>query len=584
MEGEPTGRAGQAGGGSPLALLLGIHVRQAWRKVLDIRQQSRLLTFLIGSFMLGYVGFAFWMFWFALKLVGRFPGLGGMLAERLLYLLFAFLFVMLLFSNLVINYTNLFRNRETAFLIPLPIPTHVIYQWKLLESAILASWAFLFLIAPFLVAYGLNFHAPWHFYLVTPILVGIFIVIPAVAGAWGAIMVARHLDRKTFQIAALVSGLACLILMAVAFQPAPIADDMLETRVMDVLDRLMYRTRFAQAACLPSHWLAASVVNWSEGAWLTAGFFALVMLSNALFFGYLGFTRLGGAFYEANSAVQSRGRLLANWWSARQQARGRRFEFRGAGLESAFKLLFWLRSDTRALLVKDARLFWRDTSQWAQTLMLFGLLGIYILNLRQFSRQLTNPFWINLVSHLNLLACSLNLATLTNRFVFPQFSLEGKRFWIIGMAPLGLLRIARAKFWLASGASWLLTCGLMWLSCHMLQMEWQQTLFFMGAVSVMTFTLCGLAVGLGTLYPNLKEDNPGKIVSGFGGTFCLVLSFIYIIGSVVVLAATSPITRWGLPSPERTALGGTLFLVWSVLAGWVPFRLGLRRLKTMEVY
>ena len=51
----------------------------------------------------------------------------------------------------------------------------------------------------------------------------------------------------------------------------------------------------------------------------------------------------------------------------------------------------------------------------------------------------------------------------------------------------------------------------------------------------MTFALNGLAIGLGVLYPNLKEANPGKIVSGFGGTLCLVLSFLYILASVLLL-------------------------------------------------
>ena len=50
-----------------------------------------------------------------------------------------------------------------------------------------------------------------------------------------------------------------------------------------------------------------------------------------------------------------------------------------------------------------------------------------------------------------------------------------------------------------------------------------------------------LAVGLGAVYPNFREDNPSKIVSGFGGTLCLVLSFLYIIGMLSLMAATS---RW----------------------------------------
>src|SRR4029079_13271681 len=123
----------------------------------------------------------------------------------------------------------------------------------------------------------------------------------------------------------------------------------------------------------------------------------------------------------------------------------------------ANQLLRWLNRDTRALLVKDARMFWRDTAQWGQAVLLFGLLWVYVINLRHFSSQLTNPFWIHLVSYLNLGACSLNLATLTTRFVYPQFSLEGKRLWIVGMAPLGLVKVVKTKFWLASVSSLLLT-------------------------------------------------------------------------------------------------------------------------------
>src|SRR5204863_7597152 len=141
------------------------------------------------------------------------------------------------------------------------------------------------------------------------------------------------------------------------------------------------------------------------------------------------------------------------------------------------------------------RMFWRDTTQWAQSLMLFGLLGMYIFNLRQFSQQLSQPFWVHLVSYLNLGACSLNLATLTTRFVYPQFSLEGKRLWLMGMAPLGLVRIVRVKFWLAATMSWLVTLVLIALSCHMLELSLGRTLHFGMAVTVMTFTLHGLAIG-----------------------------------------------------------------------------------------
>ena len=570
----------------PLLLLIRVNALQAWRRVKALREQSRLLSGLIGLFIAGYAALAFWLFCRGLKFVANFPGLGTLLIERLMFLLFAFLFVLLLFSNLVISYTNLFRNRETTFLLSLPIPPQIIFRWKFIESALLASWAFLFLIAPLLGAYGLTNHVPWHFYPTTAVLIALFIVLPAVAGAWLAVNVARYLDRRAVQVAAV--GLAVLMLVGAAFwlRAEPISDEMLETRVLAVLDRLLMKTRFAQFALLPSYWLSAGVLQWSEGALSGAGFFALVLLSHSLFFGSLAFTRMGGLFYDAASKVQSRGSVFWQWtWFRAWQERQRNFNYARGGVERALGVLSVVPPDIRALLVKDIRVFWRDTTQWGQTLVLFGLLGAYIINLRHFSQQLNHPFWVHLVSYLNLGACSLNLATLTTRFVYPQFSLEGKRLWIVGLAPLGLVRIVKTKYWLASVASLCVTMGLIWLSCHMLKMPLGRTLYFVAAVAVMTFTLNGLAIGLGALYPNFKEDNPTKIVSGFGGTFCLVLSFIYIVTSVTLLAVGSP---WSWARMGESSVGWVIgswvgFTLLSALLGWLPLRLGLRKVAALEL-
>jgi ABC-2 type transport system permease protein len=583
---EPVFEGGKHEFPSPLGLLVRVNAVQAWRRVKSIREQSRLLSSLIGFFIVGYVVLAFWLFRKGLEFLATFPGLGTLLVERLMFLLFAFLFVLLLFSNLVISFTNLFRNRETTFLLALPIPAQTIFRWKFVESALLASWAFLFLIAPLLAAYGLTHHVPWHFYLATIALVALFVVLPAVAGSWVAVTIARHLDRQTFQV--MVAAVALLLLLTAGFwlKTEPITDDMLETRVLAVLDRLLMKTRFAQFAFLPSYWLSSSVLQWSEGALADAGFFALVLLSYTLFFGYLAFTRMGGLFYDAVSAVHSRGSVFWQWtWFRQWQDRRRSFSYPRGWVERAVGLLWRIPSDVRAVLVKDIRMFWRDTAQWGQTLVLFGLLGVYIINLRHFSHQLTNPFWVHLVSYLNLGACALNLATLTTRFVYPQFSLEGKRLWIVGMAPLGLVRVVRAKYWLATCASLAVTIGLMLLSCWMLNLPLERMSFFAVAVAVMTFTLNGLAVGLGALYPNLREDNPGKIVSGFGGTFCLVLSFLYIVCSVSLLAFGSPWSWTSSAEPSPVVMIGSwiAFGFLSLFLGWLPLRLGLRKVARFEL-
>ncbi len=569
---------------APLRLLLGIYGRQAWRRLLGIREQSRLLTVFIAFFMLGYAALSFALFRMGLRFIGSFPGLGGVLTERLMFLLFAFLFFMLFFSNLAISYTNFFRNRETQFLMTLPIPFQTVFRFKFIESTALASWAFLYLIAPLLAAYGMAQKVPWDFYLITLILLALFIFLPAIAAAWCAINLARFLDRRRFQVLLLATA-ASLIMGAVFWlKPQPLSDDKLETRVLAVLDTLMDKTRFAQFPWLPSYWLSSGVLHWAEGARSTAGFFLLMLLSNVLFFGFWITTETGKMFYAAASEVQSRSSVLARWSVLRRRrAASREFKLGPRGIE---RFLGWLPGqdgDVRALVAKDLRMFWRDTAQWGQTLVLFGLLGVYVVNLRHFAQQLTNPYWVHLVSYLNLGACALNLATLTTRFVFPQFSLEGKRVWIIGLAPIGLQRVVQVKYRLATFASLAITVTLMLLSCAMLKMPRDHTAFFLLVVATMTFTLNGLALGLGTLYPNFKEDNPSKIVSGFGGTFCLILSFLYIAASVALLASGSPWSRGGTANPSKVAIFWTAYLALSACVGWIPYRLGMRKLARFEL-
>jgi len=566
---------------APLLLLVRVNLRQMWRRLLSVRQQSRLLTGVIGLFIVGYLCLSFWLFKYGLSYALKFPGLGTVLTERLLYLLFAFLFVLLLLSNLVIGYTNFFRNREAMFLLTLPVPAQTIFRWKFIEATMLASWAFLFLIAPMLAAFGLVRNVPWHFYLITVLLTGLFIVLPAVAGAWLAIHVARHLDRRNFQIAV---GVLVLVLVAGAvfwWRTQPATDDMLETRTQDILDHMLVKTRVTMFPFLPSYWLTTSVLNWAEGALSAAGFFMLVLLSNALFFGAIAFTRWGKLYYDTASINQSRASVWREWkwFNARSAVRSPAAHAPRLA-ERLARRLAWLRSDTRALIVKDVRMFWRDTAQWGQSVMLFGLLGVYIINLRNFTHQLTSSFWINLVSYLNLSACALNLATVTTRFVFPQFSLEGRRLWIIGMAPMGLGTVVKVKYWLAGVMSLIITLSLITLSCYLLRMSLDRILFFAAVITVMTFTLNGLAVGLGVLYPNFKDTSPSKIVSGFGGTLCLVLSFLYILASVILLGYGTS----GMHTRTSWVVGSVLgFAALSVTIGWVPLRLGLRYLKRLEV-
>ena len=562
-------------------LLFRVNQIQNWRRLKLAVSSSRLHAFLMGLFVVAYAWLAFELFRKGLQFTSSFPGLGPVLIERMIFLLFAFLFFLLLLSNVIINFTNLFRNRETHFLLTLPVSHRIIYRWKIFESGVLASWAFLFLIAPLVIAYGKTYNASWDFYFVTPVFVGLFVVLPGVFGSWVALFFARWLDRLAFQIAAIFAVILVIVFISAWLQPEVVTDEMLETRVLDVVDRLLARTQFSLFPFLPSYWVSTGLTQWIEGAVVGALFFGLVLLSHTLFFGFLASTMSGSLFFSSLSAVNSRGRK-ASLWSFLNKKESGRLAFEPKFLDRLAKLFWWSKSDSRALIVKDIITFWRDTTQWGQSLVLLGLLVAYIMNLRYFSHRLTSDFWIDLTSYLNLGACALNLATLTTRFVFPQISLEGKRIWIIGMAPLGMRRTLMTKFMFSTMVSMIVTMALVGASCVMLSVSIDRMAYFTVAIGIMSFTLNALALGLGALYPNFREENPSKIVSGFGGTLCLVLSFLYIVGMVSLMAITS---FWAFGGSSSLAfwMGCLLFLLVSFLLGWLPLRKGIKRMATLEV-
>ncbi|MBM3844990.1 MAG: hypothetical protein FJ405_01720 [Verrucomicrobia bacterium] len=566
----------------PIWLLVRVGALSMWRRGLAIRQQSRLLTLCVALFLGGYMFMTFQLFAGALKFMGRFPGVGSMLTEPLMFLLFAFLFVLLFISNLIIGYSNLFRNREAAFLLTRPIPFESVFQWKLLESSLLASWAFLLLIAPFLAAFGYHKRVDWHFYPVSFGLLGLFVLLPGVLGCFAALVVGRFLDRKWFHILALGIGISLLLAGGAWYRGGNLGEDLANGRIIAMLDQLLNRTLFAQFPLLPSYWLTSAVMRWAEGAYAAAGFYILVILSNALFLCAVAASGLGRGFYRATAEAQGRDSVFGRWSWAQRRPQG--FAALSVSwIERVLARIPGLGSEVQALIVKDGRMFWRDATQWVQTLMLFGLLAVYVFNIRYFSQQFTGSFWIHLVAFLNLGACTLNLATLTTRFVFPQFSLEGKRIWIVGMAPIGLERIVWIKFWVATSLSLVLTLSLIVLSSISLGFTAGKTALFCVATAVMTVCLNAMAVGVGAMHPNFREDQPSKIVSGFGGTLCLMLSFLYIVISVALLALVATWRTDAPPSALRITAGAAGFLVLSVSLGLTTMRLGLERVRTLEV-
>lgn len=566
-------------------LLLWVQWRSLLARVRGMRRRSPLLPVLLVSFVVGYLLIGYFLFHRGLQFIFTFPAVGALLSQRILYLIFGFFFVMLIFSNLIIGYSTLFKNRETNWFLTLPIRHVDIYRWKFLESIVVSSWALIFLSAPMMAAFGQVTSADPLFYFQIALTYLPFVAIPAVLGSALVLLIVAILAKPWAKKAGLAIAILAIAGAVIFVRPAD-ANDLTTPSEIRLFNQLLRHTHFSLNPYLPSAWMAHTILSWSGGLTREGYFFFCLLLSNALFGLLLGFEVASRFFYDswarAFSHRSERSQLKAD---TRRQARLRRGL--AETLLQSTPVAAMVSRPVRALVLKDTRVFWRDPAQWSQVMIFLGLLTIYILNLRNVAYDIQSRFWSTMISYLNLLACALTLSTLTTRFVFPQFSLEGRRLWIVGLAPLGLGRVLMQKFWSSCLAATGVTVTLMVASSLILKLPWAQIAYFAAAIALMSGALCGMSSGLGALFPNLKEDNPSKIVSGFGGTLCLVASFLYIVLFVTLLAfpASLPFTWPRLaPATRQLVTAGAVGLAFglSALAVAMPLALARRRLKNME--
>ena len=502
---------------------------------------------------------------------------------------FSSLMIMLVFSTGILLYGNMYCSPETRLLLTLPIRPEAIFAHKFIDAMWFSSWGFVLLGSPMLVAYGVVRGAPWTFYLLLlPFMVS-FALIPASVGAMLCMAVVAWLGRLRMHALAILLTIAGA--GAVWLGWSLLGSAATSGMTAEWFDTVITRLSIAEQKFLPSWWLASGLIE--AARWGTqpearfaslseAGKFLAVLVSNGLLLSLLA-RRLARSSYRTGfsqlvSEMPARRQRRIAWFdealSAAGTARGR---------------------PMRLLLVKDLRLFRRDIAQWSQFAFCFGLLGLYFFNLRAFNYNIA---YASMISFLNLAVAGLILSTFTTRFVYPMISLEGRRFWILGLLPVHRDQIVWSKFLFSFIGGVLPCCGLLCLSDSMLGISPA----LLGVHEICGVVLCmglsGIAVGLGAWMPDLREPSPAKIAAGFGGTLCLVLSSLFIVSVVTVAAVPTYLAMAGeafggggrssagifgwASGPLGTATSLLIVGVLGAIATFVPLQLGLRSFRQLE--
>jgi ABC-2 type transport system permease protein len=562
---------------NPITTVFWAKLRMARHQIASVRHESKLKVGVLAISALGLWVGAFFLFHWGFEFMLNFGGRGGgefnfghLLMGRMLSILALSIFLLLVFSNVLVAFSTLYRSRETGYLLQAPFTFYQLFYVRFIECAAFSSWSLLFLGSPMMLAYGVTTQASLLFYLAAFLFFIPFIIIPASIGATITLILVRIFPRLKLRMMILLGVTALLLFFLYirgVIQDTRISEDALLPSLLDASARM-------QSPFLPSTWASEGVLAAAAFRLGDAFYSFRLLLSTAL--AALVFTGFASHF------------LFYPGWSYLKGQDRQRFRPPGRGLlNRAERLLNFIPQPFHALIAKDFKLFWRDPTQWSQFVIFFGIMAIYIANLRNTSRYYEQEMWRSFVACLNVGAVTLILATLTSRFIYPLISLEGRRFWILGLAPLSLRQLIWQKFWLSVGLAAPVTAGLSLLSGYMLQLEPIYYGLTVYSVVMANFGLSGLAVGLGSLYPNFEEDDPARILSGMGGTLNLLVSVGYI---VCIVGAQTLILQWRIlerftrPEVFQYALAGAVLFITllSLFCVWAPMRAGLRNLQRQE--
>lgn len=535
------------------------HVRNHFA---HLHRDSAVLTAVVLFGLTTIVGLGFWVSYASFRFTETFI-FGPDLNAKLIALLFFSLLVLVGLSTILISYVSLFVARETGQLFQSPIPPRTILFAKSAEAISFSTWASLFLCFPVLVAYGVRAAAPFAYYPTTVVVLVLFLSFAGLVGTSITLLLAPILRRMTTRrlvIATMVTlaVLAWLFLRSFDFWALDGENNLL------VLDRFMSGLQAMQSPWSPSRWASAAILAASAGHSSEVLFHSLLLAANTLIFlpilSIYGRRRYGREWIEHQGATAGRDRTRER-----------------AGIERRSIA----RDPVRALIRKDLSVFLRSPAQLSQSILFVLLMIIYSLSLLRFPEYFRGATLKIFVHFANLGAVCLILSAFTSRFLFPQLSLEGRAFWIIGLAPMPRSHLLRQKliFGLAISA----TLGLLTITVSNLALRTPFPLFAGAVWSILLAAYCltSLATGLGAAYPSFQEDNPARIAAGLGGTLNFFASALAVAAIVVIEGL--PYLTLGTEPPAWSLLAAHVAaLLFTAVVGSVVLRLGRRALARCE--
>jgi ABC-2 type transport system permease protein len=528
---------------------------------------------LFGGLGLGVAAAIFAIsFWLAWQLLD-YEELGDYLVRLGLGWLFLTFLSFVAFSALVTALSTFFLSEDLRLLLAAPIPAERLFHSRFARTVGQSGWMVVAFVLPVLLALGLARCAPPVYYALAVATLLPFVAIPSALGAMLTLALVSVFPARRARDVLMLMGLlfaVAIVLLLRFIRP----ERLLSVQSLPDVTGFFATLQSPVTPFLPSFWAGESL------------FAALLGRADLLHLGALWTTAL--ALTVIARAAYGRHYFAA--WSKAQEARKARFT-RLALLESAARRLP-LAPERRVLLIKDVKVFLRDTTQWSQLLLLVALAVVYVYNFRvldldrlpYMSRVIKNAY-----AFFNLGMAAFVIAAVSVRFVFPAVSSEGAAFWIVRTAPVRMSSFLWSKFWTGFLPILVLAEVLTVTSMRLLRAAPFLQALSVAAIALMTVALVGLACGMGARHPRFGAENLTQVAGSYGGVAFMVLAVLYILVTVALLAWPASVYLWhdhyDLPVPfRRQALMAACFagaVALGVAVFWRSMRSGVRALEEL---
>jgi len=555
------------------------HVLQPkWRTALQRVREERDRGGSGKLLILALVGLAFWtgVYGVLYRILKYFRGvedLGPLLAGKLLGLVLLSFISILVLSNVITALSSFFLAKDLDLLVSAPVDWLRLYLAKLGETLLHSSWMVALMAVPILTAYGVIYRGGLVFLPVAVLTLLPMLALPAVAGsAITLVLVNVFPARRTRDLLSIVAlgAAAGVILLFRLIRPEQLARPEGFRNLLDFITVL----RTPTSPFLPSEWAAKAIMGFLRHNFDPLPLLLLWSTAAAL-------VTLGGLLHRE---------LFATGYTKAQEG-AERFVRGTFWRWTVGTLLLPLPVAKREFVLKDVKLFFRDTTQWSQLILLAVLVVVYLFNIKALPLHRGEPvgfFYVTLVSFLNLGLSGFVLASIAARFIFPAVSLEGRQMWLLRSSPLDLRALLWSKYWVGTVPLLVLAMLLTGLTDVLLEVSPFMMILSLATIFALTLAIAAMALGFGALYPQFETENAAQIPTSFGGLVYMMATIALLAGVIVALWQAVYVYVHAVYEGRPVVVDAWMLFWFTVAAALcaaatvIPLRVGLKKMESFE--